>query len=84
MKLLCETCETCETSETTILCETFGFDIIIIETVGVGQSEIFGHSISDCFVLLTLPKSGDEMQAIKKGILEFLKSVWLVPKQVIW
>ena len=59
------------TRESIILCETFGFDIIIIETVGVGQSEIFGHSISDCFVLLTLPKSGDEMQAIKKGILEF-------------
>ncbi len=59
------------TRESIILCETFGFDIIIIETVGVGQSEIIGHSISDCFVLLTLPKSGDQIQAIKKGILEF-------------
>ncbi len=58
------------TRESIILCETFGFDIIIIETVGVGQSEIIGHSISDCFILLTLPKSGDQIQAIKKGILE--------------
>ena len=59
------------TRESIILCETFGFNIIIIETVGVGQSEIIGHSISDCFILLTLPKSGDQIQAIKKGILEF-------------
>lgn len=59
------------TRESIILCETFGFNIIIIETVGVGQNEIVGHSISDCFILLTLPKSGDQIQAIKKGILEF-------------
>ena len=59
------------TNESIILCETFGFNIIIIETVGVGQSEINAHSISDCFILLTLPKSGDKIQAIKKGILEF-------------
>lgn len=59
------------TRESIILCEVFGFNIIIIETVGVGQSEIIGHSISDCFILLTLPNSGDQIQAIKKGIIEF-------------
>jgi LAO/AO transport system kinase len=59
------------TRESVILCEAFGFDVIIIETVGVGQNEIDGYSISDCYILLTLPKSGDQIQAIKKGILEF-------------
>tara|TARA_B100001287_G_C22662598_1_gene521155 strand:- start:115 stop:1050 length:936 start_codon:yes stop_codon:yes gene_type:complete len=58
------------TRESIILCKTFGFDIIFIETVGVGQSEITGHFICDCFILLCLPKSGDHIQAIKKGILE--------------
>ena len=58
------------TRESIILCKTFGFDFIFIETVGVGQSEITGHFICDCFILLCLPKSGDHIQAIKKGILE--------------
>ena len=58
------------TRESIILCKTFGFDIIFIETVGVGQSEISGHFVCDCFILLCLPKSGDHIQAIKKGILE--------------
>jgi len=58
------------TRESIILCKTFGFDIIFIETIGVGQSETVGHFVSDCFILLCLPKSGDHIQAIKKGIIE--------------
>ena len=53
-----------------LLCDAFGFDYIFIETVGVGQSEISVSHIVDMFVLLMQPGSGDELQGIKRGILE--------------
>lgn len=58
------------TREATILCEAAGFDVLIIETVGVGQSETAVHSMVDCFLLLLLPGAGDELQGIKRGIVE--------------
>jgi len=59
-----------KTRETIILCEAAGFDTIIIETVGVGQSETAVHSMVDFFVLLMLAGAGDELQGIKRGIME--------------
>ena len=59
-----------KTRETIILCEAAGYDTILIETVGVGQSEILVHSMVDFFLLLLLPGSGDELQGIKRGIVE--------------
>jgi len=59
-----------KTRETILLCEAAGYDIIIIETVGVGQSEIAVHSMTDFFLLLLLPGAGDELQGIKRGIVE--------------
>lgn len=59
-----------KTRETIILCEAAGFDIIIIETVGVGQSEITVRSMVDFNLLLLLPLAGDELQGIKKGTVE--------------
>lgn len=58
------------TRETVALCETAGFDVILIETVGVGQSEIVVKSLVDFFLLLVQSGSGDELQGIKKGIVE--------------
>jgi LAO/AO transport system kinase len=58
------------TRETMLLCEAAGFDTIIVESVGVGQSEITLHSMVDFFLLLLLPGAGDELQGIKKGIVE--------------
>jgi LAO/AO transport system kinase len=58
------------TRETMLLCEAAGFDTILVESVGVGQSEITLHSMVDVFVLLLLPGAGDELQGIKKGIVE--------------
>jgi len=59
-----------KTRETIMLCEAAGFDVILIETVGVGQSEITVRSMVDFFMLLMLPGGGDELQGIKKGIME--------------
>lgn len=59
-----------KTRETIILCEAAGFNHIIVETVGVGQSEIAVHSMVDFFLLLLLPGAGDELQGIKRGIVE--------------
>lgn len=59
-----------KTRETIILCEAAGFDIIIVETVGVGQSETAVHSMVDFFLLLMLAGAGDELQGIKRGIME--------------
>lgn len=59
-----------KTRETIILCETAGYDVIFIETVGVGQSEIAVHSMTDFFLLLMLSGAGDELQGIKRGIME--------------
>lgn len=58
------------TRETIILCEAAGFDFIVIETVGVGQSETAVHSMVDFFLLLLLPNAGDELQGIKRGVME--------------
>ncbi len=59
-----------KTREAMLLCEAFGFDYIFIETVGVGQSEISVSHLVDMFILLMQPASGDELQGIKRGILE--------------
>lgn len=59
-----------KTREAIILCEAAGFDTILIETVGVGQSEIMVHSMVDFFLLLLLAGAGDELQGIKRGIME--------------
>lgn len=58
------------TRETMLLCEAAGFDTILVETVGVGQTEIALRSMVDFFLLLLLPGAGDELQGIKKGIIE--------------
>ncbi len=56
--------------ETMILCEAAGYDIILVETVGVGQSEVTVRSMVDCFLLLALTGAGDELQGMKKGVME--------------
>ncbi len=58
------------TREVVAICEAAGFDIVMIETVGVGQSETFVSHISDLFILLLAPASGDELQGVKRGIME--------------
>lgn len=58
------------TRESILLCEAAGFEIIIVETVGVGQSEFSVKDMTDCFLLLILAGAGDELQGIKKGIME--------------
>lgn len=58
------------TRESILLCEAAGYDVILIETVGVGQSETVVHSMSDIFILLMLAGAGDELQGIKRGIME--------------
>lgn len=59
-----------KTRETILLCEAAGFTHILVETVGVGQSETAVQSMVDCFLLLLLPGAGDELQGIKRGIVE--------------
>ncbi|MDD2595093.1 MAG: methylmalonyl Co-A mutase-associated GTPase MeaB [Bacteroidales bacterium] len=59
-----------KTRETIILCEAAGYDVVFIETVGVGQSETAVHSMSDFFLLLMLSGAGDDLQGIKRGIME--------------
>jgi LAO/AO transport system kinase len=58
------------TREAMVLCEVAGFDVLLIETVGVGQSETAVADMTDFFLVLTLPGAGDELQGIKKGIIE--------------
>jgi len=64
-----------KTRETIILCEAAGFDTIIIETVGVGQSETAVHSMVDFFLLLKISGAGDELQGIKRGIMEMADAI---------
>ncbi|WP_248723349.1 methylmalonyl Co-A mutase-associated GTPase MeaB [Seonamhaeicola sp. ML3] len=64
-----------KTRETITLCEAAGFDVILIETVGVGQSEITVHSMVDFFLLLKLAGAGDELQGIKRGIIEMADAI---------
>jgi LAO/AO transport system kinase len=59
-----------KTRESILLCEAAGFDVIFVETVGVGQSEVAVHSMVDFFLLLMLAGAGDELQGIKRGIME--------------
>ncbi len=59
-----------KTREAMLVCEAAGFDVVIVETVGVGQSETAVASMTDMFVLLQLPNAGDDLQAIKKGVME--------------
>jgi LAO/AO transport system kinase len=59
-----------KTREAVLLCEAAGFDVVIVETVGVGQSETAVAGMTDCYVLLQLPNAGDDLQAIKKGVME--------------
>lgn len=63
------------TRETMILCEAAGFEVIIIETVGVGQSEVLVKGMTDFFLLLMLAGAGDELQGIKKGIMEMADTI---------
>jgi LAO/AO transport system kinase len=58
------------TREAVLLCEAAGFDIVIVETVGVGQSETSVAGMTDLFVLMQLPNAGDDLQAIKRGVME--------------
>ena len=58
------------TRETLLLCEAAGYDVVIVETVGVGQSEVAVASMVDCFAVLLQPGAGDELQGMKKGVLE--------------
>ena len=64
-----------KTRETMLLCEAAGYDIIIVETVGVGQSEIAVASMVDFFLLLQLSNAGDELQGIKKGVMEIADAI---------
>ena len=64
-----------KTRETVLLCEAAGYDVILIETVGVGQSEMAVHEMVDFFLLLMLAGAGDELQGIKKGIMEMADGI---------
>ncbi len=64
-----------KTRETMLICEAAGYDVILIETVGVGQSEVMVASMVDFFLVMMLPNAGDELQGIKKGIMEFADSI---------
>jgi LAO/AO transport system kinase len=59
-----------KTREAMLVCEAAGYDVVIVETVGVGQSETTVANMTDMFVLLQLPNAGDDLQAIKKGVME--------------
>jgi LAO/AO transport system kinase len=59
-----------KTRESMLVCEAAGYDVVIVETVGVGQSETAVSNMTDMFVLLQLPNAGDDLQAIKKGVME--------------
>jgi len=64
-----------KTRESIILCEAAGYNVILVETVGVGQSEIAVHSMVDFFLLLKLSGAGDELQGIKRGIMEMADAI---------
>ena len=64
-----------KTRETIILCEAAGFDVVFVETVGVGQSETAVHSMVDFFLLIQLAGTGDELQGIKRGIMEMADGI---------
>jgi GTPase len=59
-----------KTRETMLVCEAAGYDVVMVETVGIGQSETAVADMTDCFLVLMLPDAGDELQGLKKGIVE--------------
>ena len=61
-----------KTRESMLLCEAAGYDVVLIETVGVGQSESYVVHMTDCFLALMIPGAGDELQGIKRGLLELV------------
>ena len=61
-----------KTRESMLVCEAAGFDVVLVETVGVGQSETMVADMTDCFLALMLPGAGDELQGIKRGLLELV------------
>jgi Ni2+-binding GTPase involved in maturation of urease and hydrogenase len=63
-----------KTRESMLVCEAAGYDVVIVETVGVGQSETAVANMTDMFVLMQLPNAGDDLQAIKKGVMEIADS----------
>ena len=71
-----------KTREAMLVCEAAGFDVVIVETVGVGQSETAVAGMTDMFVLMQLPNAGDDLQAIKKGVME-LADIVLINKSDI-
>jgi LAO/AO transport system kinase len=71
-----------KTREALLVCEAAGFDVIIVETVGVGQSETTVAGMVDVFVLLQLPHAGDDLQAIKKGIIELADLVLITKADI--
>jgi LAO/AO transport system kinase len=64
-----------KTREAMLLCEAAGFDVVLVETVGIGQSETAVCDMTDCFLALMLPGAGDELQGIKKGLVELADMV---------
>lgn len=66
-----------KTRETILVCEAAGFDVILVETVGTGQSEITVRSMVDFFLLLLIPGAGDELQGIKKGVVELADAIFI-------
>ena len=64
-----------KTRETMLICEAAGYDVIIVETVGVGQSEITVASMVDFYLLLQIPNAGDELQGIKRGVMEIADAI---------
>lgn len=65
------------TFESILLCEAAGYDLILIETVGVGQSEVLVHDISDVFLFLKIVGGGDELQGIKRGVMEMVDLIFI-------
>ncbi|WP_374435505.1 methylmalonyl Co-A mutase-associated GTPase MeaB [Inhella sp.] len=65
------------TREVMRLCEAAGFDVVLVETVGVGQSEVAVAGMTDCFALLQLPNAGDDLQALKKGVMELADLIFI-------
>jgi len=66
-----------KTRETVLLCEAFGFDIILLETVGVGQSEVTVRSMVDFFCVIQIAGAGDELQGMKKGVIELADAIFV-------
>ncbi|MCV2368830.1 methylmalonyl Co-A mutase-associated GTPase MeaB [Roseateles oligotrophus] len=73
-----------KTREAMLVCEAAGFDIVIVETVGVGQSETAVAGMTDMYVLLQLPNAGDDLQAIKKGVMELADLVVINKADLDW